>query len=465
MKSFELDARHGLGAHGAAFCARATSVGRRRLLLALLASLTAFAAIPSSASAGFWIQVSCVNPNGTAAPSQGWSTGETGNDPGGIVSDNCTPGTPMTAQLSILAGAPPNSSEYLEYQPPSGSAIAGGEVNGTLEADGYGSNASASAASYAGLYSPDTNSPFLRCVAFFTTCDNSNNFSGVAELPSYTGGQLYAIAGCSSSAGTDCDANPKDNAWALANIAWAQILLQSSESPTGTQFSGSALAKRLRGTAQLVFTAAEPGGPGIYSVLVAIDGRVAWAGTPNTNGGLCVPVGNDGTTLMFDFQQPCLTSEGVDVPVPTGGFQDGSHELAVAVVDAAGSASTVLDQTIHTFNPQVTPNPHGPHAIHARFVISWHWHGSITRLESITVSHLPHGSGVAVSCHGRRCPALPIAHENAPAVRALLKSLTGQRFHAGDRLDLVVSKRHHRPERIQLRFRRGRDPSARLLRG
>ncbi len=74
---------------------------------------------------------------------------------------------------------------------------------------------------------------------------------------------------------------------------------------------------------------------------------------------------SDGTTLMFDFQQPCLTSEVVDVPVPTAGFQDGSHELAVTVVDAAGSASTVLDQTIHTFNPLLTPNPHGSHAIHA----------------------------------------------------------------------------------------------------
>lgn len=439
---------------------------RLELLLALLLCLPALAAFPSSASAGFWIQVSCVNPNGTAAPSEGWSTGQTGNDPGGIVSDDCSPGTPMTAQLSALAGAPPNTNEYLEYQPPAGSAIAGGQLYATLEADGYGTNSSGgSAASYAGLYSPDTNSPFLRCLAFFTTCDNSNNFSGAADLPSYKGGQLYAIAGCTSGAGVDCDANSRDGAWALANVAWARIVLETSGSPTGTNFSGSALAKRLRGTAHLVFTAAEGSGPGIYSVQVAIDGRTAWAGTPNTNGGLCVPVGNQGTTLMFDSQQPCLTSEVVDVPVPTRGLEDGRHELAVTVVDAAGSASTVLDQTIRTFNPQVTPSPHGPHTIHARFMISWHWGGAVTRLESITVSRLPRSSGVSVSCEGRHCPALPIAHENAPAVRALLKSLTGRRFDAGDRLEMVVSERHHRPERIRLRFRSGREPSARLLRG
>ncbi len=220
---------------------------RLEFLLALLLCLPAVAVFPSSASAGFWIQVSCVNPNGTAAPSEGWSTGETGNDPGGIVNDNCAPGTPMTAQLSALAGAPPNSSEYLEYQPPAGSAIAGGQVEASLEGDGYGMNSTGgSAGGYAGLYTPDTNSPFVRCVAFFTTCGPSPNYTGTASLPSYRGGQLYAIAGCSSSTGTECNANPNDNAWALANIGWAQILLQSSESPTGKQFSGSALAKRLQ---------------------------------------------------------------------------------------------------------------------------------------------------------------------------------------------------------------------------
>ena len=98
---------------------------------------------------------------------------------------------------------------------------------------------------------------------------------------------------------------------------------------------------------------------------------------------------------MFDYQQPCLTSEVVDVPVPTTGLPDGSHELAVTVTDAAGNSSTVLDQNITTSNPQTTPNPSGRRALHARFVISWRWTGTTTLLRSIRVTHLPRNASVA----------------------------------------------------------------------
>ena len=81
--------------------------------------------------------------------------------------------------------------------------------------------------------------------------------------------------------------------------------------------------------------------------------------------------------------------EVVDVPVPTAGLPDGSHELAVTVTDAARNSSTVLDQNITTSNPQTTPNPSGRRAIHARFTISWRWNGATTTLRSIRVQHLP----------------------------------------------------------------------------
>ncbi len=447
-------------------------VNARRVLLilvsALAALLPAIAAFPPPASAGFWYQESCVNPDGSAAPSQGWSTGQSGNA-ADISTAVCSPGSPMEADQSFLAPASGGSDVYLRYDAPAGSTIAGGQVDTTLSADGYetSSTGSINAVGEAGIDLPTSSSIVERCVAWFTTCSNSQNFSGVVNLPPLTGGILYAIAGCSG-AGT-CNTNPHNNNRAAADVSWARVLLQSSQSPTGTGFSGSAMNKVLRGTAHLVFTAAVPGGPGIYQVAVAIDGNLAWAATPDTNGGLCVPVGSQTppgsqtSSLIFDSQQPCLDSEVVDASVPTAGLQDGRHELAVGVRDAAGGSSTVLDQTIYTFNPQVTPNPHGPHTIHARFVISWNWQGAITRLRSITVSHLPRGAGVSARCIGRRCPRLPVAHENAPRVKKLLRSLTGRQFHAGERLDLFVTQRHHRPERIQLRFRNGGGPSARLL--
>jgi len=59
---------------------------------------------------------------------------------------------------------------------------------------------------------------------------------------------------------------------------------------------------------------------------------------------------NTSGALMFDWQQPCLQTETVDIPVDTTALTDGQHELKVIVTDAAQNSSTVLDQTITTLN-------------------------------------------------------------------------------------------------------------------
>ena len=134
--------------------------------------------------------------------------------------------------------------------------------------------------------------PFFQCVAFFSTCGPASpDFSGVVSLPSDAQGDLIAGAGCSSQTGTACNQNAKNNAWALMQVVWAHLLLSSSESPTGSGFTGSALQPGIRGTAHVVFTAAEPAGPGIYADSVAVDGQTVFSGTPSTNGGKCAPWG------------------------------------------------------------------------------------------------------------------------------------------------------------------------------
>jgi hypothetical protein len=166
---------------------------------------------------------------------------------------------------------------------------------------------------------------------------------------------------------------------------------------------------------------------------------------------------------MFDYQQPCLTSEVVDVPVPTVGLPDGRHELSVTVTDAAGNASTVLDQTIATSNPQTTPNPSGRGALHARFTISWRWDGALTVLRSIGVAHLPRDARVAVRCAGARCPRLRASATGPRKVAKLLRRLGGRRLTAGQRLLITVTAPRHRAERIVLGIRNGRKPTARLI--
>jgi hypothetical protein len=434
--------------------------------------LAALATSAVGARAGTWMQVSCVNPSGSAAPSEGWTDGTSGpTDPWGLVNTRCAPGTPMMAELADLSPAPPNSAEYLQYTPPAGSTLVGGSVDTTLSADGFGTTSSGgSAVAYARLYEPalinDPSDNFEQCVAFFQTCGPSPDFSGTVALPADRTGDFFAEAGCTSGNGTSCDTNSHNGAFALVRIAGAHFLLASDVSPAGSGFSGSALQPGARGTAHLVFTAAESTGPGIYAVTVAIDGRAAWSGTPNANGGQCVPVGTDTSrALMFDAQQPCLTSEGVDVPVPTAGLPDGAHELAVTVADAAGNQATVLDQTITTSNPQTTPSPRGSRAIHARFVISWRWSGRTTVLRSITARGLPRRGAIAVRCAGKRCPGLSPARASDARAGRLLRGLAGRRFSAGDRVQIAVTERGHRAERIELAFRAGREPLVRLRSG
>jgi hypothetical protein len=236
-------------------------------------------------------------------------------------------------------------------------------------------------------------------------------------------------------------------------------------SPQGTGFSGSALQKNARGTAHVVFTASDPGGPGVYSVTVNVGGRPVWSGTPNSNGGDCAPAGTDSATgaLMFNASQPCLQTEVVDAPVPTRGLPDGRHELAVNVTDAAQNSSTVLDQTITTSNPQTTPVPKSGRAVRARFVISWNWNGAHTTLRSITVQKLPRDAHLSAHCLGRGCPRLKLRSASARHAGKLLHGLGGKRFRAGDKLHITVTAPRRQPERIELQMQNGHLPKARLL--
>src|ERR1700719_4292361 len=82
-----------------------TAYARSALLLGLVLAVAAtFAMLGASvASAGTWMEVSCENPNLSAAPSEGWTNFAAG---GGYASNNgtgCGPGSPMFAILSTDA--------------------------------------------------------------------------------------------------------------------------------------------------------------------------------------------------------------------------------------------------------------------------------------------------------------------------------------------------------------------------
>jgi hypothetical protein len=446
-----------------------TPRGLRWWPLAIATLTIALGLTAPGAQAGEWMQISCVNPNGSASNSEGWS--EAASATGAPVTNTaCAPGQPMQAFLSILIPAPSGSFAQLQYTPPAGSTLSGGSVDAILNADGFG-NASGKpdVITEAKLASPTAADNFEACVLYFSACgppSDALNFSGTVNLPVGRGGQLYVTAMCASGSSDQCDQNAHDNAWVTADIAWARLLLNSAESPTGSGFSGSALQGGVRGIGHVVFTASEPSGPGIYAVSAAVDGHTVYAGTPNPNGGACQPVGTDPATgaLEFDHLQPCLLSEVVDVPVPTSGLSDGPHELSITVQDAADNSATVFDQTITTSNPQLTPQARGKREIRAQFLVHWRFRGATTRLQSIRVLHLPHGAAVSAHCTGRGCPRVGSRGVAARRIGRLLRRLTGRRFRAGDQLHLDVTQPHHRPLHLVLAFRDGARPVARLAR-
>jgi hypothetical protein len=439
--------------------------------VAALVTLVLLGAQP--ARAGTWVHVSCVNPDGSAAPSEGWSGGVSGSpEAGSSNGSTCGPGNPMFAELSPIGGAAPvGAAEYLQYDPPAGSTLVGGVVDMTLTADGGGS-----ASGDAVLYEPKMEYPsgvFFQCAWSLGACGppaTPNETTGPIYLPNDRGGSFFASATCGGNPGTSCsqheDGSSSSSPWSSVAVFWSHFVLSNSAVPAATGFSGTALQPRVRGTGHLLFTATDSGGPGVYSVTATIDGQPVYSGTPNTNGGACAPVGTDPGTgaLMFDHQQPCPAAESDSIPIPTAGLPDGPHELAMSVTDAAGNTSPVLDQTITTSNPQTTPNPSGRRAIHARFTISWHWNGATTTLRSVRVSHLPRSARVAVRCAGKHCPRLRAAATGPRRVTTLLRHLAGRRLRAGQTLLITVTQPHHRAERIALGIRNGRKPSARLLR-
>ncbi|HEX3978133.1 MAG TPA: hypothetical protein VHW96_17820 [Solirubrobacteraceae bacterium] len=420
-----------------------------------------------AARAGDWMQVSCLNPNGTAAPFQGWTGSHSGGPEFGSNDDAaCSPGSPMVANLSAVAQpAPGVANEFLTYTPPAGSTLVGGTMSLSMYGGGSGTNATAVAGLYEPTFNPSTDR-FLVCARILDPCQNGGyTWSGTVALPADRGGNLIAAASCASNSGGTCSTNQdSSNNFADVFISQADLLLQNNAVPTGSGFTGTVLQPGARGQTDLTFTAADSGGPGVYLVQAFVDGTSVYSQTPNTNSGQCVPVGTDpgSGALMFDYQQPCPPAESVDVPISTTGLRDGSHELSVKVIDAAGNVATALDQTITASNPLVTPRQ--AKGVRAQFVMQWHWTTTRTTLRAIAVRKLPRGAHVRVSCAGRGCPKLRMRSATGGRIRRLLAGLHGRTFRAGDRLRLTVTAPRLRSENIVVTIRNNRIPQARLLR-
>ena len=322
-----------------------------RACAALAATFALGLLFSTSAHAGEWVQVSCINPDQSAAGSAGWSSFAAGGGYGSNNGTTCGPGGNAYAILSSNAAVAVGAHETLQYTPPAGSTLNGGVLDIGMSADGYGYDASGTAVAYTPEYAYDGSNVFFQCAAGLTPCSGgTNDFTGELEVPGRRGGNLYLEAGCGGMAGQICNSGGSGGAWSQIRLWWANLRLSNGATPAASAVAGTLLSGEARGGRELLLSATDPGGPGVYEITVQAAGQTLYSGTPEDNGGQCVPVGESSGALMFDSSQPCKQSESVDVPIETAGVGDGEHTLKITVTDAAQNSSVVYDAPIKTNN-------------------------------------------------------------------------------------------------------------------
>jgi hypothetical protein len=136
------------------------------------------------------------------------------------------------------------------------------------------------------------------------------------------------------------------------------LVLSNGAEPSASDFAGGATSTgAIAGTQDLVFQAADSGS-GVYQVRASLSGQTVYEGTPNTNGGECIPLGTYGSSLEFVSAVPCPASTSATIPLNTAAVHDGQHELTVTVEDAAGNEAAVYSQVLETHNaPSVVEAP------------------------------------------------------------------------------------------------------------
>ena len=330
------------------------AVGRRgsAWLVALLLVGVCLAWVPvPPARAGEWAQVTCTQPDGQPAPIEGWvaSPGPFGPESG--TSNTCdSQGGALTAFDSSKEEETPYSGPMWTYSAPGGSTIAGGALTvGMLTPQGQ-------------AYVATPQNSFTSAADVVVNCQYniykppcaSSGFAGTVPIDNTGGTQLFMAAFCvaPTEGAPKCPAGSGGGVNAEISLYAADIELQNGSTPAGTGFAGSLLEPNASGTADLTFSAQDPEGPGVYRVIVDLDGTPVYEGTPESNDGQCASIGEYASGVgEFLYAQPCKRDVAIDVPVDTIRFANGGHGLKVTVGDAAGNTAVVYDETISIDNP------------------------------------------------------------------------------------------------------------------
>jgi hypothetical protein len=332
-----------------------------RMAIGLLVAVACGSALTAQvAVAGEYHVYSCRTPNGAVAPTDGWSSSVSGVSD--VVEDGCKNGGALVAALGDgTTHEVATDHATWGFTPPAGTTVTSARLWRAGDADGGWATNATYQYWIAGPNDEDSAENVIDdCVAEFG-CPTGTGDIGQPEsqpnlvtvLPEYLGAGLYANVSCGGTSKFKCPSGKGDtNGYAAVVYLYAaDLTLEQNTQPLVENVTGElATAPTLSGTADLSFAAFDPGS-GVYQAVFTLDGVESGRTLIDENGGHCRDLGGTGDGLpAFLYLQPCASSLSADVPFDTTALSDGTHHLVVAVTDAAGNSTVVLDRKIDVVN-------------------------------------------------------------------------------------------------------------------
>ncbi len=306
------------------------------------------------ALAGTLAVLSCKSPSsGVPEPIEGWKSYWTGGPfPDAGADNGCqSASTGLESYVSDSEPQPGSAGPGWEYTAPAGDEIIGGTVAAEMwrgSASGY--------IGAVGIIGPQYEFDAANLIAAAEWAPEGSDTT--YTLNGHNGTHIWTYAFCEPP-GETCPTGASNRSdWAQTDLTAADIELSNNSTPTGTGFGGQAAGtSAMSGTQSLVFQAGDSGSsaPGVYAVKATLNGQSIYDATPNTNEGKCVALGSyqGGPVKEFAYPQPCKSSESVTIPVNSAAVKDGTHELVVTVIDAAGNEDVVYSHALTSDNAPV----------------------------------------------------------------------------------------------------------------
>jgi hypothetical protein len=318
------------------------------------------------ADAGVYHVYSCRAPSGSLAPTSGWSGSTSGPwmyDPNG-----CASGGSLTAALGGNVAQPANTSiAGWTFSAPAGTQIAAARLWRSASANSWeaGNNStvtwlSAPEDGYTSANVFDQCARFQGCATVGDPAAPMSNANLVQAPPGNLSGatHIYMSAYCGGTSGTSCPAIGGGYSVQISLYA-ADITVADDSPPTASSIGGSLAASgTTSGVGDISFSATDTGS-GLYEAVFLVDGRAVSKQLLNGGSGPCRSVGGttDGSNAFFEVE-PCPLALSDDLAFDTSLAPDGSHLLAVQLLDAAGNATTILNRQV-TFANNAASLPTG----------------------------------------------------------------------------------------------------------